>query len=525
MFTNRTRSNIQFSPVRSVINEETVEFKRDNGSGFCTGSFDTRTSRLIETLYPIRFSAGTIQDFVVEPKVKHKFVRRNIFSGLPRAVKDVRHTKVTLDSFREGQSKSKIPGQEDITIVQAKDLTDSLCLHEKTVTTTCPPLAFLCARFGPEYVRENILEQLPRDNANVAAWQDVNWAELDDQFDEASKSLIPSSFFSGESIAEGGIFIDAVKLVVQPKKTIVNFIKDVRKRRLGHLNLGALSEYYRKLNKGSRLRSDSTAIEDLNRARKLLSDRGVSGKLSRIENERLIRSGIKEGINSHLSYQFGVKPAIHDIKDAIAAHTEVEGRLEFLNKHRGQYVPIRAKKKYNASFEPGSITPTPYLDFQPVLRDCFTVGCVFGMGRIRTDIHEASRWRAYAEYFGLNKVVGTAWELIPFSFVFDWFTNAQEAINKLTRIPLGESPFMNLAAVGHSFNNIARYEYMCIPGYDQVTGYPSMEPGDPFPCFGYTVTDYTRVSGFPSTSLFANLSNFGLFHGITGGELLLQKKL
>jgi hypothetical protein len=439
-------------------------------------------------------------------------------------VRDVRHVKVELAAFR-GQDASIHPTQDETTFVQNKDLGDLLCLHEKTLTQTCPPLAFLCDRYGAEWVRINILDQLPRSNYGVADWQAINWAELGDQFDEATKSLIPSSFFSGESAYESRIFFDALKLVVNPTRAIASFIKDVRKRRLGHLNLGSLDQYYRKLNKGSRLRSDRQAVSDLGRATKLLRDRGITGKLSRIQDERLIRSGIKEGINAHLSYEFGVRPAISDIKDTLSAHREVEGRLEYLNKHRGQYVPIRAKKKFNASFSPGSITPTPYLDFQSVLQECFTVATIFGMGRVRDDIHEASRWRAYSEYFGLNKVVGTVWELIPFSFVFDWFTNAQEAINKLTRIPLGSSPFINLCAVGHSTKNIALYEYTCIPGYDLISGYARMEPSEPFPCFRYAVTDYTRESGFPDTSLFADLSNFGLFHGITAGELLLQKKL
>jgi hypothetical protein len=271
------------------------------------------------------------------------------------------------------------------------------------------------------------------------------------------------------------------------------------------LNLGQINGYYRKLFKNKSWLVSKEAVSTA-------SDIGLS------------KFALREIIDQHLSYQFGVVPAIHDIKSAFEAHRNVDFRLQYLNAHRGRYIPIRVKKGFPASFTPGTIT-TPFLDFGSVLKDAFTVAHVFGQGRVRTDINEASRWRAYAEYFGLNKVVGTAWELIPFSFCFDWLTNSQEAINNLTRIPLGESPFMNVTSIGHSVKNLALYDYQIIPGYDSTIGYPDMEPSSPFPCFSYAVTDYTRFPGFPDTSWFADLSNLGLFHAGIAGELLIQKFL
>jgi hypothetical protein len=202
----------------------------------------------------------------------------------------------------------------------------------------------------------------------------------------------------------------------------------------------------------------------------------------------------------------------------------VDKQLRFLQSNRGRYVPIRVKQGFNAEFTPGTFT-SPYLDFSSVLTNAFTVAHIFGQGRVRTDINEASRWRAYLEYFGVNKAIGTAWELIPFSFVADWFINAQEKINNLTRIPLGESPFMNVTSIGHSYKNVALYDYIVNPGYDLTYGFPNMEPNSPFPCFSYAVTDYFRFPGFPDTSFFDDPSNYGLFQGVTGGELLIQKFL
>jgi hypothetical protein len=480
-----------------------VEFKRDAGAGLCTGTFETRSEDFLETEYPLRYSRGIIEDFVVLPKVKHRFRRRNVFGNLPMAVKPVHHVKVALSKFKDADD-ATIAQQGDTTFVQGNDFTDLLCLHERTLTQTCPPLAFLCRRFGSEWVRTNVLDQLPQYTTGIQ-FAEVEWSALADQFNEGCESLIPSNFFAGEAFAEGGIYLDAIRLVTNPTKAIVGFIKNVRQRGLHRMSLGAIDLYYKHLFSKKSFVATREALDTAH-------DIG------------LIKFGLREGINQHLSYKFGVVPAIHDVRSTIDSHSAVEARLLYLNSHRGQYVPIRVKKGFPATFSPGTFS-SPYLDFGSVLKKAFTVAHIFGQGRIRTDINEASRWRAYAEYFGLNKVVGTAWELIPFSFVADWFTNSQEAINNLTRIPLGESPFLNMTSIGHSWKNLAVYDYVINSGYDQTNGYSRMEPNSQFPCFSYAITDYTRLPGFPDTSWFANPSNLGLFQAVTGGELLLQKAL
>lgn len=499
---NRSRERVEYDPTYTSWVIEEVEFKRDTGSGFCVAPFELRTETPAETLYPLRYSAGVIEDYIVLPKVKHRFRRRNVFGNLPMAVKPVHHTRVSINKFKDVGG-NPTPNQGTETFVQSLNSSNDICLQERTKTQTCPPLAFLCHRFGADFVKNNILDGLPRTHDGSIGFAEVDWSSLMDQFDEHCKGLIPSNFFAGEAFAEGGIYLDAIKLVLQPKKSITGFIKNVRQRGLHRLRLGELDRYYKKL---------------FSRKSWLITDEAIDTA----NDIGLTKFALREGIDRHLTYKFGVVPAIHDVRATIGAHSNVEQRLLYLNSHRGHYVPIRVKKGFPASFTPGTVT-SPFLSFDSVLKDAFTVAHIFGQGRIRTDINESSRWRAYAEYFGLNKVVGTAWELIPFSFVVDWFTNSQEAINSLTRIPLGESPFMNITSIGHSYKNVALYDYQIIPGYDLTYALPNMEPSSPFPCFSYAITDYTRLPGFPDTSWFANLSNLGLFHAVTGGELLIQK--
>lgn len=498
---NRIRSYTAVDPYRVSWNIDTESTKADNGSGFCSGPYDRTSQSSTTTLIPRRYNRGVISDYIVLPKVHHK--KNGKRSGmLPRAVKPVHHVKVSIDKIKDVGA-NLAPSTGDTTFTQFSSSSDELCDYSAQILQTCPPMAFLCARFGYDFVKAQILDKLPQ--AVTSEFGTAEWSDIMDSFDEATKELVPSRFFSGESVAEGAIYFDAIRLVTNPARSITHFIKDVRKRGLHRLRLGELNRYYLKL---------------LNR--KTYRETEESIKLARALE--LTRFGIQEGINTHLTYQFGVLPAIQDVGATLRAHSTVERALGFLNNHRGRYVPIRTRRRLNATFTTGTFT-SPYLDFASVLKDAYSIFSVFGQGRVRADINEASKFRAYMEYFGINKAIGTAWELIPFSFVADWFTNSQEAINHLTRIPLGESPFMNIAAVGHSVKNCEVYDYVVNPGYDLAYGWPHMSPDSQFPCFSYTVTDYTRTPGFPDTSWFADLSNFGSFQYITGGELLFQKYL
>jgi len=491
---NRVRDQHLYSPGRSSWTQGLVHTVSDDGSGLClsTGS-DTHYST-IDTVYPLEYCRGTISDTVF-PRAPR--LRRSRLSpthhGMPRVVKPVHHTYVRVR-----------PARDDITIVQSNPPSGSPCVDESTLTQTCNPFAFLCSRLGADYVKDNILDILPLSNSDTT-FAIPDWISLRDEFDEGLKSLIPANFFSGEAFAEGSIYLDAIRLVLSPKKTITSLIKDVLKRGNHRLRLGELNTYYKKLfSNKTFLQSESSYT--------LARDLGI------------LKHGVRETASAHLNFKFGVVPAITDLRSTIAAHSKVQSRLDFLNRHRGQYVPIRAKRTLPATFTPSTFT-SPFLDFGSVYRKAYTIATIFGMGRIRSDINEASRWRAYSEYFGLNKVVGTAWELIPFSFVVDWFTNSQERINSLTRIPLGESPFMNLVSIGSSVKNVGSYDYVCNSGYDLTNGWSQMEPDSQFPCFSYEITDYTRDPFVPDTSGFVDLSSLGLFQAVTGGELLIQKFL
>lgn len=525
MLLNRTRSYDLYEPVTQIFEVSEYYNRTQSGPNNCTGGeLHTQSTDLFEREVPVRFGAGSITDY--KSPIKLKQFRRGLRKRLrvPFLVKDVVHSKVSLGSFKDEGGKV-IPGQGNMTFEFSTDASTQNCNIEFGRVLNCSPLGMIAYVYGSDYLRDNVFAGLPRSHDVDTVFPTVDWADLADAFDEKTKSLVPSSFLLGETMYESSIFKSALSFVISPSRAVGRLIKDVQSRGLHRLNLGKIAHYYRQRDRRvSHLRSYESVVSASDRSIKLLSERGVGNNLFGNQVQALTRFTLKELVDLHLSYKFGVVPAIRDITSMFAAHSEVEKRLKYLNDHRGSYVPIRASKKLPASYSPGDLSPTGSLEFGSVLRNAYTKAVIFGMGKIRDDINEASRWRAYSEYFGLNKVIGLGWELVPFSFVVDWFTNAQEVVNKLTRIPLGESPFMNLACIGHSTKNVSQYDYMCNPGYNGGVG-TLVVPNSPFSICEFAISDYTRQSGFPNTSLFDSMSNFGLFRAFTGAELLLQKIL
>lgn len=305
-----------------------------------------------------------------------------------------------------------------------------------------------------------------------------DWFALVDQFNESCDQYTRSGFLVGEPMVEHEIFALALKSVLNPSNAIRNFlkatksIKKYRKMRLGHV------------------------AHDL----------------------------AKKSSNQYLAYTFGIKPAIDDVVDAVKAHSRVSARLRYLRRNAGLFVPIRAKKELlsNCDYE----YPKPVAGADDYIKWCTdkhsSIGVVSALGKVRSDLSHASDWAAYLQYFGINKVVGLAWELIPFSFVLDWFTNVQERLNTLTRLHTG-GPFVEFRNICHSVKLTHQETLVYVPGRDASFGGTCISPSSATPLATRTVVDYQRSVGLPNTSGVVDFTALGLFHAITGTALILQR--
>jgi len=501
---NRVREYIHTVPVAENWNElnQTI---REGSEGICTAFNSTVISKK-HVEFDLKYNSGLIEDCgrtTVHPTFPNgkRQKRKRAYettshidmagTNCVKAAKPCHHTKREIlasngDTIAYGYTDNSSGGACDL-------------IH--TIEGEATPAALVARIHGPGYI-SSVFDGVADLNPNDFGSPD--WFALSAKFNEATDSLMPSSFFAGEAFAEGSIYMDAVRLVIQPRKSITHFIKNVFKDRLHKKNLGEISAHYGKL------------------IRKPIRDRLIySEKLINSKNPPIVR-GL---IGAHLSTEFGVRPAIADIVSTLDAHSKVNDRLRYLDQHKGQYVPVRVKtvRKYSL---PDIDPPDPFASqiyTQMISKE--TIGCISAMGRVREDLNEADKYRAYAEYFGLNKIVGTAWELIPFSFVVDWFTNAQERINDLTRFRLGEGPFVGLAGLSASLKHQIITAAFKTPGWESSLGRYLVAPSDPF-AFSYCrQSDYTRYLTIPDTSGVVDFSALGLFHAFTLGELLFQKLL
>jgi hypothetical protein len=339
-------------------------------------------------------------------------------------------------------------------------------------------------RNGDFLLRPNVLGS---DGVNSGRWNAKNyqsdpyrtpdWFALLDQFNEATNSLIPSSTLLGESIYEHGIFIDAFKFMLNPSSALKSFLKV---------------------------------------AKKVYKPGQTLGNVRRI---------IKQASGTYLGYQFGVRPAVQEVRRALSAHEIVQGRLQWLQQNAGGYVPIRVRSKIDSPFSNEDL-PGPGTSSTKVLCDEKSVtATISAWCKVREDLNYAGQWSAYTQYFGLQKVAGLAWELVPMSFVLDWFTNAQDYINRYLSPPV-VNPFYNMRGLCHSLKQLTKESLWLGPNYlYQEDSATLTTPSTATRVCSLTTSSYVRTPTLPSSSGTVDFSNLGLFHYATLGVMLLQKKL
>lgn len=307
-------------------------------------------------------------------------------------------------------------------------------------------------------------------NYTSDAYHEPDWFALLTSWHEACDSIMPNKSLLGESMVENGIFIDAFKAVTNPTRFLVNFLTDLKREFKGR--------------KATRLGTVAKAA------------RRASG--------------------GFLGYQFAVKPAIDEVVNILSAHQKVQRRLNFLRSNVGGYVPVRARMKIPSDFTNTLVSSTRILcDAKE------TIGCISSLAKVREDLDYVQDWQAYVQYFGLHKFIGLAWELLPFSFVVDWVTNAGDYVTRYCTPKFG-SPFYNIRNICYSRKEYLK-ESLWIPDGLLHSETASTLVGGPIKVGSFTTTTYVRNPGLPKTSGSIDFSRLGLFHGLASGAMLIQR--
>lgn len=321
---------------------------------------------------------------------------------------------------------------------------------------------------------------------SAGSYKEIDWFSLSASFTEACESFCKDKFLSGEALYEIGIFADAFKFIVNPSSALPSLLKAILKAPSSH------QKKFRKSTLG--------------------------------QYARFIKGFGKDAIDKHLSYDFAVKPAIDEVKKTIAAHEFVSARLNYLRQNSGSFLPIRVRQSLDAGVvnaPPASLAPGVRSTIKAMCEHKLTIGCISGWGRVREDLDWNDTWSAYLQYFGVGKLFGLAWELIPGSFLLDWVTNCQERINHYTRLRTG-GPFMGIRGVSASLKKVTREKLVLVPGYNPTLQCPITNPVSPVAVGYRDISTYSRYSEIPQTSGLVDFSNLGSFHYTKLAELIVQ---
>lgn len=258
------------------------------------------------------------------------------------------------------------------------------------------------------------------------------------------------------------------------------------------------------------------------------------------KKKSLIRKGVEDQLAGYIAWKFVVLPVLMDLKAFWCSFEKAVKRLNFLTKHRGSPVRVRyAYKNFLKDIDPADLTiwagkPGGYyygnwnpacppwvggcaspereeiagnyfifnekfqVDFHAQAMVVYPLPDLFRtlMNQRFPDIPGLTREHSLTLYamWGLDRPGSTVWELIPFSFVADWFTDigkqVADWIDDVAKIwPDGE-----IRQVGHSIKLTSRWSV----AYD-IDDEP--EFGEHLGFIDYKV--YNRCDGLPPGSSYS----------------------
>jgi hypothetical protein len=159
---------------------------------------------------------------------------------------------------------------------------------------------------------------------------------------------------------------------------------------------------------------------------------------------------IKALAGEYLNYEFGIKPIVNDLRNLYKAQRILEKRLFQLRRDNGQPVrrrgsfPMTIDKYYDVSTNGNFARPTNTSEFYGPAADPRNFRRIVGVtrstvrfsGRFRYWIPDVgtNQWtdRTKLALFGINPNASLLYEVMPWSWLIDWFTNLGDVIDNLS---------------------------------------------------------------------------------------------
>lgn len=242
--------------------------------------------------------------------------------------------------------------------------------------------------------------------------------------------------------------------------------------------------------------------------------------LKNMGNFRGFESGkqtLKTIASTRLSYKYGWRQFKKDIEDFLLVYYRVSDHLRYLQEYVGQDVSVSARNFAHSTSPGHSFEVLGYTDSWNFIEldqvSTFSLRYV-----IPNSVSNISRKQATLDALGASKVAEALWDLVPFSFVVDWFIN-WSTIAKYN--PLFWSSH-HVYRVGYSTKRVWTVQ----PSVEFDWPLWGLNPHAHESWTGTSVIvrkEYIRTPGFPPsgyTGLFGNLSITNL---ADGAALVLQR--
>lgn len=194
---------------------------------------------------------------------------------------------------------------------------------------------------------------------------------------------------------------------------------------------------------------------------------------------RRIKSVLNRGSGAFLSYQYGIKPMLSDIKGLATFYTATKKRIAFLRKTQGKTFRVRLSRRIIDDPQPDpngdgtleaagtwfySSSDVAYGISEPAnwvyrLGPSLTryVGCVSVENRLTGLESLENQLDAYAAALGLNNPTKVIWDKIPFSFLLEYFVNLDNLFHDLANNPVA-NPFDGQLVVREGWYSVKRIQ-------------------------------------------------------------------
>lgn len=193
--------------------------------------------------------------------------------------------------------------------------------------------------------------------------------------------------------------------------------------------------------------------------------KGMAKRYFRTVDVRSMRWTLRDLSQLHLAHSFGVAPLAEDLGELAAKLWEVKIHTQWWKSMTdGNAHTVRSRVSDYQSWNNPLITSGRYLVTEKVENS--TIGVLGAHMRIRPVTEEVAQMRLFQQIIGWNVPLQIAWELVPFSFVVDWFLPVGELLNRFEpkRFFGSLSAGVTILDRWHSVKTVATTERIFEPG-------------------------------------------------------------